>query len=151
MQSRCSGAVQPPPPPRLCPVTSFLIPPLSFLRLLSPSGSLFFSAFVGLSLLAGRGGALRPGLFPGRPSAPGGGRGSDPQGSALASPVSPNPSPDPSRELKTLREEDEGRVSRPQQAGEAQAAVGWGLAVQSQGPSLSAYPSFFLSCQPYWC
>ncbi|XP_045710851.1 EH domain-binding protein 1-like protein 1 isoform X8 [Phyllostomus hastatus] len=42
----------------------------------------------------GRGGALRPGLFP-----------------------------DPSRELKTLREEDEGRVSRPQQAAASPASA----------------------------
>lgn len=91
--------------------------------------SLFFSASVGLSLLLGRGGALRLGHFPGRPSILVGGSGEGKTCRALpGADLVPNTlPPETPRELKTLcEEEEEGRL-QPRQAGEAQAGVGVGL------------------------
>ena len=63
----------------------------------------------------------------------------------------PIPTPDPSRELKTLCEEDEeGRV-QSRQAGEAQAGVGVGegMDLQSGAQASAPLPSFLPSCQPF--
>lgn len=123
-----------------------LVPLFCLLRLFFSSVhlSLFFSASVGLSLLLGRGGALRLGHFPGRPSILVGGRGEGKTCRALpGADLAPNIlSPETPRELKTLcEEEEEGRLQH-RQAGEAQAGVGVGPGVEgcdfrSQVPGLS--------------